>query len=564
MEWVSYKVCEKSALGYVGLYFLSVMADVDGSNSDESDFQDEGENDSGSESDISVSTVNTEDLSDLSFSEDEDGDGEVGWSRDPAPVNTIPFTSRTGAVSRIPEDGTAKDFFNLFVSDEVFEAFVEETNRYARQCIAHKPDRRWRETNVEEMRAYFGLNILFGIKKLPDTDLYWSKDVALGVPYVQKVMPRDRFDKLTQYLHINDNEKAAPRGHRDHDKLFKIRPLFEVVNSKFLEEYQPSQNLSVDEAMIAFRGQLAMKQYLPMKPVKRGIKVWMCADASNGFVCNMQVYTGKKDGGATEHGLGYRVVQDLTRPFINKNHHVFADNFFTSIPLACDLLRDNTYFCGTVRFNRHGFPSSLKPTRADVKALRKGESKFCRRGNLVASVWKDTKLVHFLSTQSNPVGEHTVNRKQKDRTIVQIPTVPVVVDYNKNMGGVDLSDQQRQYYAVGRKSRKWWRYLLWFFIDVSIVNAHILECQADNHRSRTQLKFRLELSKMLIGDFSSRSLTVAEGRFTCGHWPVATTRGRCKRCLKRKSTKFCQISCMACNKRICLDCFANHTDDDLS
>ena len=160
---------------------------------------------------------------------------------------------------------------------------------------------------MEEMRAYFGLNILFGIKKLPDTDLYWSMDAALGVHYVI-VMPRDRFDKLTQYLHINDNEKAAPCKHRDHDKLFKIRPLFEVVKSKFLKEYQPSQNLSVDKAMIAFKGQLAMKQYLLMKPVKRGIKVWMCADASNCFVCNMQVYTRKKDGGATEHRLGYRVV----------------------------------------------------------------------------------------------------------------------------------------------------------------------------------------------------------------------------------------------------------------
>ena len=78
--------------------------------------------------------------------------------------------------------------------------------------------------------------------------------------------------------------------------------------------------------------------------------MWMCADASNGFVCNTQVYTGKKDGGATEHGLSYRVVRDLTRPF---------DLFFTtfSIPVACDLLRDNTYFCGTVHYNRRGFPS---------------------------------------------------------------------------------------------------------------------------------------------------------------------------------------------------------------
>ena len=76
---------------------------------------------------------------------------------------------------------------------------------------------------------------------------------------------------------------------------------------------------------------------------------------------------------------------------------------------------------------------------------------------------------------------------------------------------------------------------------MSIVNAHILECQPDNHRSRTQLKFRLDLSKILIGDFSSRSLTVLEGRFTAGHWPVATTRGRCKRCLNVRALSFAKF-----------------------
>ena len=49
--------------------------------------------------DISVSSVNTEDLSDLDFSEDEDG--EIGWSRDRAPVNVTPFTARAGAVSGV-------------------------------------------------------------------------------------------------------------------------------------------------------------------------------------------------------------------------------------------------------------------------------------------------------------------------------------------------------------------------------------------------------------------------------------------------------------------------------
>ncbi|KAJ7369425.1 hypothetical protein OS493_039064 [Desmophyllum pertusum] len=63
------------------------------------------------ESDISVSTVNTEDLSELEFSDDDEEVCEIGCSRDPAPVNVTPFTSRSGAVSGVAEDGTAKDFF---------------------------------------------------------------------------------------------------------------------------------------------------------------------------------------------------------------------------------------------------------------------------------------------------------------------------------------------------------------------------------------------------------------------------------------------------------------------
>ena len=65
------------------------------------------------------------------------------------------------------------------------------------------------------------------------------------------------------------------------------------------------------------------------------------------------------------------------------------------------------------------------------------------------------------------------------------------------MGGVDHSDQMRQYYDTSRRANKWWRYLLWFCLDVSIVNAHILMQIADNHPNFTQLQFRIEMVKML-------------------------------------------------------------------
>ncbi|KAJ7369424.1 hypothetical protein OS493_039063 [Desmophyllum pertusum] len=97
----------------------------------------------------------------------------------------------------------------------------------------------------------------------------------------------------------------------------------------------------------------------------------------------------------------------------------------------------------------------------------------------------------------------------------------------------------------------------------SIVNAHILETEAQNHRSRSQMQFRVELAKMLIGEFSSRLRSVSEGQITNGHWPVEASKERCKRCLKQKRNKFCQMACMACGKRICLECFPNHSENDL-
>ena len=162
--------------------------------SDASDLESESSSqiaESGDQSDISVSSVNTEDLSDLDFSEDDEEDGEIGWSRDRASVNVTPFTARAGAVSGVAEDGTAKDFFQLFIADELCDMIVEETNRYARQCIARKPDPQWQNTSREEMQAFFGLHVLFGYHNLPETSLYWSKDETLGVAFIKSIMPRD-------------------------------------------------------------------------------------------------------------------------------------------------------------------------------------------------------------------------------------------------------------------------------------------------------------------------------------------------------------------------------------
>ena len=53
-----------------------------------------------------------------------------------------------------------------------------------------------------------------------------------------------------------------------------------------------------------------MKQYLPLKPVKRGFKVWAMADALNGYLYSFNVYTGTT--GKRETSLGEKVVLTLS------------------------------------------------------------------------------------------------------------------------------------------------------------------------------------------------------------------------------------------------------------
>ena len=77
-------------------------------------------------------------------------------------------------------------------------------------------------------------------------------------------------------------------------KLGEVQPILDYVNGRFHSVYNVHRDVSVDEAMIPFKRRSSLKQYMPNKPVKRGIKVWALADAKNGYISKAKVYTSKK------------------------------------------------------------------------------------------------------------------------------------------------------------------------------------------------------------------------------------------------------------------------------
>ena len=50
----------------------------------------------------------------------------------------------------------------------------------------------------------------------------------------------------------------------------------------------------------------------------------------------------------------------------------------------------------------------------------------------------------------------------------------VVKEYNHSMNGVDIADQLTVFYSFVRKTRKWWRKLFFYLLEVSTVNSYLL------------------------------------------------------------------------------------------
>ena len=231
---------------------------------------------------------------------------------------------------------------------------------------------------------------------------------------------------------------------------------------KCLKLYDPNQENSVDEAMVGFKGRSTLKQYMPMKPTKRGFKVWCRCDPKTGYTCSFQVHTGKVDG-SIQTDLGCRVVFAISELILDRGYHLYFDNFFSSPLLAQKLLDRKTYSISTARTNRKHFPTNL--TR-DAQRMSRGDcvSSQVLDGKVECLVWKDKKPIAFINTISDPESFTTVARKQSNGNRIDV-TCPLSVKlYNANMGGIDLADQKRKLYSCTRKSKKWYMRLFWYII----------------------------------------------------------------------------------------------------
>ena len=90
----------------------------------------------------------------------------------------------------LPRNPTVQDFFKLYITDQIIEHIVIQTNLYAQQFIEqhqnnlrpHSLVDQWKAMDRTEILTLLAVIILMGVVQKPKFALYWSTDSLISTP----------------------------------------------------------------------------------------------------------------------------------------------------------------------------------------------------------------------------------------------------------------------------------------------------------------------------------------------------------------------------------------------
>ncbi|KAJ8311222.1 hypothetical protein KUTeg_011225 [Tegillarca granosa] len=288
------------------------------------------------------------------------------------------FTENPGLVNVPQRNSPPIRYFMLLFTVDLMREIIRQTNRYAQNFLktfghglgSHSRAKTWKRLTMKEFQAFLAVFYNMGIIKKASIPQYWNS------------------------RYPNDYK----RNHPAYDPASRFSPLLNYMNRQFLRYIIPNRNLCVDETLISCKGHSVMRQYIPSKAAKYGIRFWVLCEAATGYILQMHIYRGKHFDPTPNGQLqGTNVVYDLLRNtnLLNKGYHVICDSFFSSLHLANKLLEARTYVTGTLRKNRP-MPQTIKNANPAP-----GSAIYMRKGQVVCLAYRgeeDKTPVRLLST----------------------------------------------------------------------------------------------------------------------------------------------------------------------
>lgn len=492
-------------------------------------------------------------------------DGYI-WSTEPKKVGRTPkrnlLIGKPGPKNAAVPVTSPEEAFGLFINNEMVQIITRWTNQKiilvrekfnSRQGFAY-------DTSESELRAFIGILLFLGATKSSKEALssIWAED-GTGKPLCIAAMSQKRFIFISYCLRFDDGQSREER--KKNDKLAPIRQIFDMFVTACHSNYTPGPDCTVDESLLSFRGRCGFKQYIPNKPSKYGIKLFVLADNDTSYSVKSIAYTGAGtfvDQAHMDVPVPTKAVLGLVDCIEGTNRNITTDNYYTSIPLAKELKSRKLTLVGTLKKNKTCIPPCFL-TKSSEGTLYYGFDKL-NDFTLLSVTPKKNKKVIFLSSM------HQTKNSEGNKEEINLY-------YNKTKGGVDSHDQKCGLFTTARKTNRWPMRLFYGILDSSIVNAFVImsanvEAVAAKRRDQ-RTYFMKSVARSLIKPYAQQRLhaiqTPKQVRKTiesCGIEPeefeaeendaqtAIVRKGRCVQC-PRKLDRKTKTVCAICKTNIC-------------
>ncbi|KAL4143552.1 hypothetical protein QTP88_005870 [Uroleucon formosanum] len=452
--------------------------------------------------------------SDISYHESDDdlpltlrnkyfvGKDGTKWAR--RPPNQRVRTSRVNIVLEKPGViGDAKnansilDAWNLFFTYEIVENIVACTNIFIDVNIRSKfgRERDARYTTIPEMKALFGVLYIIGALKNGhrSTKDMWSSD-GCNIDILKCAMSEKRFLFLLRCIRFDDIRGREER--KKLDKMTHIRKVFDDFTINCKKSYSLSEYVTLDEKLQSFRGRCSFRQYMPNKPAKYGIKIFALCDSVNYYTSNLEVYVGIQPAGPyTIDNSAASITKRMVNIVYNSGRNVTMDNWFTSIPLADDLLKKKVTIIGTIRKNKREIPPSFASSKN--RPVFSSFFGFSNNKTLVSYKANKKKIVMLISTI-----HHDKNIANEEKLKPEI-----IMAYNSTKSGVDTMDYMTENYTVARTSARWPLTIFYALMNIGGINSQIIY-QANTKIKISRLQFLKTLGRELMEEHVQCRMTI--------------------------------------------------------
>ena len=406
------------------------------------------------------------------------------------------------------------------------------------------------------------MNILY----IANKSLYWSNNNLFHNKFITNIMSKNMFYLINSCLHFNHNYNIKNKNiktkinkisynnilkinHNNKDPRIKLGDFLNILNNKFKKYYILNKNITIDETIISFHGKNSMKFYIPNKPKRWGFKLHLLSESETGYTSKILLDPGiNKNFILKNNEEQYLlkteniILQLLDNEYRNKGYHLYLDSWYSTVSLINKLNEIGIFVTSIIKENIKDIPKVNKITNKII--LYKNLSL-----NINLLLYKENKKIIKCIT----------NYKYNNIIDKNIKPEPII-NYEKNMHGVDIMNLKTSLYNKNSKSYKWYKYIFYHMIEISLENSRIIYNKIKNKKINI-FNFRLEVIKQLVENYSKRRRKVnlytnknKEKKNLISHLPIKKeNNGKCKSCKNK-----IHIYCEKCEIYLCLKCYKNY------